>query len=171
MSASYKAGPRFLRYVVPSDTDTVTISGLNGDRDGGYLVRARGNCNSIVAAYLVRPNGLTTNQFSTRVDIRTPAVVSGTNINIGAATQVRWHFELWCAAARDASGVPGRRFVARFSRIETPTPEVVEYFSSGVWDDDTTLLTSMVFAAPAGTAQGFQAGSVFEWAPHWSCPW
>ncbi len=141
---------------VPSDTDTLSFTGIDGDADGSYLLvfqLIKGAAGFIT--YVIRPNGLTTNQKSYYN-------------TLGVSTSTTTDMQIASSGGSIGDKVRGDCFIdALTGAFRTGRGEDNQY-SAGtiyktirtqIWDDDSTNITSIDIVAD--TAAGIKAGSVF----------
>lgn len=148
--------------VVPVNTDTISFTGLDGDKDGFYLLRAKIISGSALGDnILLRPQG-------------SDAFMSSTNMiaTAGSVTCSRQAVEAIVGAlyivnglslldieffASKADGITRGGF-ARCSRAVGVAD--ILYHSTIGYADNVTKITRLDLFADQGTGAGFQAGSV-----------
>lgn len=134
--------------LVTADTQELTFSGLDGDTDEIYRIVGRiilGDTNNDIT---LEPNNLTTNQASLTIEQRTASVVRGgpTNLTLAldrvAATHLTFDAMFW-AKKNPNSIATNRMLQGQWGAYSGVLPLTVGTVS-GLWDEDTTNITSLV---------------------------
>ncbi len=140
--------------IVTSTVSSVTFSGLDGDTDEVYKIVARIiKSSGIPGDYLLKPNGITSNQFSLgeENDAATIAILGTSTLLLarditagGLAGEVNFEATFW--ARKVVNAVAARRIL--YSRWQGPRLDSVGSVWSE-WDETSVNVTSLVVAGPA----------------------
>lgn len=146
-------------YKLSGNAQEFTMSGLDGDAEGGYFIRGMIHLNGALSSYALRTNGLTTNQKGayTIVDLApaTNAQVASlqfTGANALTAPAIM-HFTCEVEARRAVGGVACYRSFRSWSVVHSDAvgANTYRYHAMGSWRDTTTNLTSLSIYASGGT--------------------
>lgn len=139
---------------------TVSITGLDGDKDVAYDIFAGIKFNSAAANIDIRPNGLTTNRKRTQLYSVTgaaPAALTAADWGVIDTVATGTHSLLDAVLlARRGSG--GRSIVTRGMEANGVTT-VALLNECGIWNEDTVNITSLDFVS--SVANGIGTGSFF----------
>ena len=143
------------RSVTAADTTTQNFTGLDGDAAVLYLARftfVHAGAGSVY--YTLEPNGLTSNQFSTRHygSGATDAAAATTDLRLvgtSASSQIRGQCLIWAT-----TGV--KRSVLVESMQSSATVVNIEHIG-GTWTDTTTNITSLRFTASVANGIGIDS--------------
>lgn len=137
-------GLELLETIIPSDTDHVTFSGLDGDRDTKYQLHMRwGGVALSVTRLAIRPNGLTTNQGAVWITGGGAAPTSANqNLMICAVSEGRK--EQYFVADISARTGFGRHCTFRGGTVSTTAAANMSIITGySFWDEAITNITSL----------------------------
>ncbi len=135
--------------VVTSDTQDLTFSGLDGNTDAVYRMVGRIVVSGAAEDVTLRPNGISTNQDSIIISQSGSAVSRGTSTDLklvdtfssGGTLQT---FDAIFWAKNDPNSIAvNRTLQSEFGLYTATLPERVGQIR-GLWDEDSTNVTSLV---------------------------
>jgi hypothetical protein len=146
-------------FKLAADAQEFTLSGLDGDAELGYRIRAELYISATASEYIIKPNGLTTNQrwAVTTVDLAPSTQRQETEMVIvesGAYTAPAWvSVEIVIEATRTIGGLAHYRAFRSEATVNSDAAgaHTYRFRGAGSWrDGGAANLTSLVFRAQAG---------------------
>jgi hypothetical protein len=145
---------------ITSNTNSVTFTGLNGETDAVYYCTYRilESTGAGSQSYYLRPNGLTTNQYSVGNLASAGASVNTTYASdmfltsVDASQDTSGDFIFFAKKADGAAGSVSRQYIAQSYSVLSGV--VGRLLGSGIWEESSTTLTSLEIYCSGASAIG-----------------
>lgn len=172
-ACDFSLGDLLYEHKAPANAQEIVMPGLDGDRDGGYIVRGAVHllAASGGAVYSLRPQGLTTDQTGRWIvegggyaTVALLQIIGPVNLTPGP---IYMDFTTLIEAQRTIGGVASWRRFRTITKLHHNqiSPYQLSYEATGNWRETATNLTSLtLYSSVAGSILAGSCLQVFRTA-------